>query len=371
MRIAYCIQDFYRLGGMERILSIKANYLAKHGFEVIIITTDQQGKHPYYPLSDSISCYDLNVNYSRSKNRIQYHNCITMHKEKLSELLYKIKADIVISMFSQETEFLPKIKDGSKKILELHYNHSIVMPRLHGLRGLYHTYKNKRRVKNIKKYDRFVVLTHEDKEAWKGFKNIKVISNPQTFKCDKTASLDNKRVIAVGRYHEVKRYNLLIDAWNIVHQEIKNWTLHIVGEGSLRETLQKQIDTLGLNQTVYLDGASKNIKEEYLKSSILTLTSAYEGFGLVIVEAMTCGLPVVSFDCPCGPSDLINNGINGFLVKSGNIEDLADKLIYLIKHSEERKRMGNEAYRYSDKYSEENIMEQWLSLFEKLKNDKA
>ena len=112
-------------------------------------------------------------------------------------------------------------------------------------------------------------------------------------------------------------------------------------------------------------------KEEYLKSSILTLTSAYEGFGLVIVEAMTCGLPVVSFDCPCGPSDLINNGINGFLVKSGNIEDLADKLIYLIKHSEERKRMGNEAYRYSDKYSEENIMEQWLSLFEKLKNDKA
>ena len=98
MRIAYCIQDFYRLGGMERILSIKANYLAKHGFEVIIITTDQQGKHPYYPLSDSISCYDLNVNYSRSKNRIQYHNCITMHKEKLSELLYKIKADIVISV---------------------------------------------------------------------------------------------------------------------------------------------------------------------------------------------------------------------------------------------------------------------------------
>lgn len=138
MKIAYCIQDTYRMGGMERILALKANYLVKHGYEVVVITTDQQGKSSFYPFEDMISCYDLNVNYSRAKGRWQYHCCILMHKIKLAELLNEIKADIVVSMFCQETEFLPKIKDGSKKLLELHYNYSVVMPHLHGLRGLYH-----------------------------------------------------------------------------------------------------------------------------------------------------------------------------------------------------------------------------------------
>ncbi len=366
MKIAYCIQDTYRMGGMERILALKANYLVKHGYEVVVITTDQQGKSSFYPFEDMISCYDLNVNYSRAKGRWQYHCCILMHKIKLAELLNEIKADIVVSMFCQETEFLPKIKDGSKKLLELHYNYSVVMPHLHGLRGLYHYFKNVRRFRNIKKYDRFIVLTNEDKKSWKGIDNIEVIPNSQTFKCFQPAHLDSKRVIAVGRYHAVKGYDRLIQAWKLVNNEVKDWTLSLVGEGELRESLQKQIDSLGLSQTVYLDGVSRNIKEEYLKSSILAMSSIYEGFSMVIVEAMTCGLPVVSFACPSGPIELVSNERNGFLVKEGGIRELADKLLYLINHPNERKKMGAEAFAYSENFSEERIMSRWISLFEAL-----
>lgn len=364
MKVVYCIQDICRLGGMERVLSKKVNYLAQHGYDVMIITTDQQGKSSYYSLDDRIVLFDLDINYSLSKNRWEYHKCIVKHKARLTVLLYKLQADIVISMFGQETEFLPSIKDGSKKILELHYTYSVVMPHLSGLRGLYHNYKNRKRAKNIKKYDRFIVLTQEDKNSWKGFDNIDVIPNSQTFDCNQPAKLENRRVIAVGRYHAVKGYDRLIQAWSLVNQECKDWTLHIVGEGTLRKNLQAQIDRLGLDQYVFLDGASQNIKNEYLSSSILALTSFYEGFGLVILEAMTCGVPVVSFSCPCGPKDLIVDGKNGFLVSNGDISELANRLLFLIRHSSERKKMGEEAHTSAKRFSEDKVMLQWMTLFD-------
>lgn len=354
------------MGGMERVLTIKANYLIHHGYDVAIITTDQQGKAPYYQLDERIKSYDLGINYSLSKGRSQYRDCIIKHRMKLAELLCGIKADIVVSMFGQETEFLPKINDGSKKILELHYTYSIVMPQLHGLRGLYHKCKNVKRTKNIKKYDRFVVLTNEDKGYWKGFNNIDVIPNSRTFECNNPGKLENKKVIAVGRYHSVKGYDRLIQAWSIVNREETDWTLHLIGEGYLRTALQEQIDALGLSGCVFLDGASANIKEEYLSSSILALTSVYEGFGLVLLEAMACGIPVVAFACPCGPRDLIADGVNGFLVPNGDVQGLAERLLYLIKCPEERIRMGAEAFIMSDKYSEERVMSQWMALFDSL-----
>lgn len=368
MKIVYCIQDNYRLGGMERVLALKANYLAQHGFDVHIITTDQQGKPSYFELNKNIQCHDLHVNYTLSKNRRQYHNCIKTHKERLDNLLKALKANIVISMFSQETEFLPTIHDGSRKVLELHYSYRVVMPHLKGLKGLYHAYKNKKRAMNIKKYDKFIVLTHEDMETWKGFENITVIPNAQTFTCVHPAELNNKRVVAVGRYHLQKAYDRLIDAWNKI-SDLDGWTLHLIGEGDLRESLQKQINQLGLSQSVFLDGASLNVKQEYLKSSVFVLTSLYEGFGLVILEAMTCGVPVVSFDCPCGPRDLIKNGENGFLVSNGDIEGLANKLRYLMTHSDERKRMGMNAFEDAKEYSVDKVMAKWINLFNELQRN--
>ena len=366
MKVVYCIQDNFRVGGMERVLANKANYLASHGFEVCIITTDQQGKASYFSLDKNVRCYDLGINYFSASSRWQYLHCIVEHKKKLNKLLRELNANIVISMFDQETEFLPSIHDGSKKILELHYNYFIAMPRLKGIRGLYHHYKNRKRAANIKKYDRFVVLTHEDREAWVNFKNIDVIPNCQTFECEYPATLDCKRVLAVGRYHSQKAFDRLIEAWSLVNRSAKDWTLHIIGEGALRESLQMQINYLGLSQSIFLDGVSSNIKKEYLNASILSMSSLYEGLPMILIEAMTCGLPVVSFACPCGPRDLITDGENGFLVENGDIEGLADRLLYLITRSDERKRMGKNAFESAKEYSEDKVMSKWINLFNEL-----
>lgn len=181
--------------------------------------------------------------------------------------------------------------------------------------------------------------------------------------------LKSKKVIAVGRYSYEKGFDRLIKVWDIVNKEIKGWTLHIIGDGGCREALQNQINELGLNQCVFLDGLRNDMKEEYLDASLFVLSSRYEGFGMVLLEAMSCGVPVVSFDCPCGPKDLITDGENGYLVEDGDIEKLADRIVYLIRHPEKRKEMGAMAYKRSADYSEDKIMKQWMELFNEVLAD--
>lgn len=158
----------------------------------------------------------------------------------------------------------------------------------------------------------------------------------------------------------------MIEAWKIVHQRTEGWTLHLVGDGELRNELQAQIDSSGLRNVVFLDGISTQIKEEYLKSSFLVCTSRFEGFGMMMLEAESVGLPVVSFACPCGPRDLIKDGENGFLVPNGDIDGLAERIIYLIEHPQERKEMGRKAFEYAGNFSQEKVMAQWMALFDRL-----
>ena len=371
MKIVYNIAGTYNSGGMERVLANKANWLVKQGHEVVIVTTDQRGERPFFPLDERIKCFDLGVNYEENNGKsfinklIHYPFKQQKHKRKLTELLQSLRADVVISMFCNDASFIPSIKDGSKKILEIHFSR---FKRLqYGRKGLWKLadeYRSKLDAKVAARFDRFVVLTDEDKEYWEGLKNMCVIGNARSFVLQKPAELDNKKVIAVGRYSYQKGFERLIAAWHRVCQQKNDWTLHLVGDGELREELQKQIEELNLGDKVILGKAVTDMPTVYQEASILAMTSHYEGLPMVLLEAQAAGLPIVSFQCKCGPKDVIEDGVDGFLVKEGDTDALAEKLLLLMDDEMLRKKMGAAAFERSERYAEDHIMKQWTDLFD-------
>lgn len=371
MKIIYCIPSIYCMGGVERIISGKANMLTEMGHDVSIITTDQQGRPPYFKINDKIKCYDLGINYSENKRRglikklfYFFYNSY-LHKKRLEKLLIELRADIVISTFFNEMAFLPQIKDGSKKIVEFHFSRPMFrITRRKNIMGYVDKFMMSKNIKTLRKYDRFVVLSQEDAQNWKELNNVSVINNVCTIGIVERAKLEEHRVISVGRYEFQKGFDRLINSWALIAQQVPDWTLHIFGEGSLRPVLTKQIQDLHLENSVFLDGATNDINKELSKSSIVAFTSNYEGFPMAIIEVESAGLPVVSFDAPCGPKDIIRDGEDGFLVKNGDVKSLSERLLSLMQNYELRKEMGEKAFENSKRFTPEVIMPQWISLFE-------
>jgi glycosyltransferase involved in cell wall biosynthesis len=360
---------------MERVLANKANYLAEHGYEVIIITTDQKNREPFFALSPRIKCYDLNVNYSENNGKgivnkvLHYPFKQRKHKKTLTQLLNRLQADIVISMFGNDVSFISKIKDGSKKVLEVHFSR---FKRLqYGRKGLWKrvdAFRNKADLRLVNTFDRFVVLTHEDQAYWGDLANMAVIPNARSFNPAEKALLDDKKVIAIGRYDYQKGFEYLIEAWKFVHNKHPEWELDIIGEGEFRKQLQCRIDEDNLSSNIHLKSPTSHIEEVYLKSSILAMSSRYEGLPMVLLEGQAFGLPIVSFECKCGPKDIITNGEDGFLVQEGNVWELANKIIQLIEDETLRKKMGRMAKVNSERFSEPIVMSKWVELFNNLVN---
>lgn len=375
MKIAYCIAGTYNSGGMERVLANKANYLIGHGNEVIIITTDQCGRQPFFALDKRILCHDLDIGYEENNGKSFLNKAVCYpfkqwkHRKRLSAFLKQIKPDITISMFCNDAPFLWKIKDGSRKVLEIHFSRYKRLQ--YGRKGLWKIadqWRNRIDGKIAGKYDRFVVLTREDKSFWGGLPNITVIPNALTFSATvaRPVQLNNKKVIAVGRYSYQKGFDYLIDAWTVINRFQPEWTLDIIGDGEWREHLQRQIDRNRLTHCIHLKFPTAHIEEEYRQASLLVMTSRYEGLPMVLLEAQSWGLPVVSFACKCGPGDIIADGRNGFLVAEGNLPMLADRVLRLMEDEKLRRWMGMNAYVRSEFYSEERVMKCWTDLFEEL-----
>lgn len=370
MKIAYCIRETYTPGGMVRVLVNRANYLADvMGFEVSIITINQNRQNPYYDFSSKIRHYDLGINYknifivsflSPLSTLIHLFN----HKKVLSELLEEKKFDIVVSMFDAEARFLYRIKDGSRKILEIHFS-KWGKQRQNKSEGGYWVDLLKESYDNrvVYKYDKFVVLTQDNKKEWGNIPNIEVINNPCKFKVDGYAELKARRVVAVGKLTYQKGYDVLIDVWKIVAGSYKEWTLAIVGDGEDRDMLEEKIKHNDLEESIEILPSTLQIADEYLKSSIYVMTSRYEGMPMVLIEAMVCGLPVVSFSCKSGPSEIVKDGEDGFLIPEGDNYLFAEKLEHLMEDIDLRRRMGERGRRNVVRFSEEKIMKQWCDLF--------
>lgn len=370
MKIVYCINGTYNSGGMERVLMTKANYLAEvAGYEVTIVTSQQEGRPHFYPFSSQIKFYDLGIDYDKN---LKYGLLVRTfrkwmkkrrHRQRLTGLLNTLKPDICISMFDYDYSFLYKIKDGSKKILEFHFckqqkvieASNFVMKLLQYLR-VYVGWQN-----IVRRYDKFVVLTEEDKEAWGNLTNIEVIKNPIPEMPAERAALRVKQVLSVGRISFQKGFDRLLRAWTLVTPHFPDWQLVIRGNGDAASLLQLAQE-LGVAGTVSIKPATAKISEEYLGSSVYVMSSRYEGLGMVLMEAMSYGVPVVSFACPCGPKELI--GVDyGTLVPNGDIEGLANGMMKWMEDEKLRQAGGEKARDFISQYVQDRVMSQWMNLF--------
>lgn len=373
MKVLYNIAGTRHSGGMERILSSKANWLASHGYEVVVVTTDQCGEESFFPMDPRIRRIDLDINYEENNGKsllnkiIHYPFKQFKHRAALSKILKEENPDVSISMFCNDASFLWKIHDGGKKVLEIHFcRFKRRQYARTGMWGLVDKIRSRQEERLVRKYDRFVVLTDEDKGYWGEMDNILTIPNSRSFKPDVVSELNEKKVIAVGRYTFQKGFDLLIDAWRAVHEACPEWKLDIVGEGEDRELLQRRIDGYGLGDSVTLTGVRHDLDKTYREASLLVMSSRYEGFGLVITEAFSYGLPVVSFECKCGPKDIITDGKDGYLVNPGDIDGLSDRIIRVLKDEDLRKSMGAHALMSSRRYDVDTVMSQWDALFRSL-----
>lgn len=373
MKIIYCTHSTYNPGGMERVLLNKVTYLSQlPGWEVAVVTTDQHQRPPFYPFPEKVRMTDLEINYSEDNEKgawkkiTGYLRKRKEHKRKLTALLLKDKPDIVVSLYPSESSFIPDIKDGSKKVLELHYCKFFRLQYgRKGLLGWIDKLRTRQDEQIVRRFDKFVVLTNEDRGYWGDLPNIEVIPNAAMHVSDAYSDVMNKRVIAVGRLDYQKGFDRLIQAWELVQHTGKftDWKLDIYGQGEWQEMLQQMIDKAELQNTVCLNRPTKQIGEEYVKSDMLVMSSNYEGFPMVMIEAMACGLPVVSFDYKCGPKDIIQSGINGLLVPNGDIQALADAMMKVMEDEAYRKMLSLNARKVVDTYSEQAVMAQWIRLF--------
>lgn len=377
LKIVYCAPALYLEGGVERVLTLKANYFAEHyGYEITIILTDGKDKPNAFPLSDKITVINLDINFeelwycSFVKKVFLYLIKQRKYKKKLSAELMRIKPDITDSLLRREINFLTKINDGSKKIGELHVSKNNFRTfkdnETNYIKKVFSKYWISMTIPSLKRLDKFVVLTNEDKMAWTELSNVIAIPNPISFATDRISSLSSKNVLVVGRYDYVKGFDMLLKAWKRVETVCQDWHLNIYGAGN-RSPYEDLAKELGIDMSrCHLNGPTSNIKEAYLDSSLFVLSSRFEGLSMSLLEAISCGLPVVAFECPCGPKDVFENGVNGILVPRENIELLANNMISVMQSSELAKKLGNNARIRSCDFKIDVIAERWRELFESM-----
>ncbi|UKK60388.1 glycosyltransferase family 4 protein [Prevotella communis] len=374
MKITYIYTALVTRGGADRVITNKANWLAEHGYDVMIVTDTQLGREPIYPLSPKVVLHDLAIDFSLEYGHSLpvrawwYFKLMRQYRKKLTEVLMKRQSDVVITTLGRDLDFLTKIKDGSVKIGESHIARQFsrnfhLMEQKGGLHKMIAQRWRKKQEKDVSKLDALVLLTREDANSWKGVTNTFVIPNPTPFYPEESSTCESHKAICVGRLNEQKGYVYLIDAWTIVSKRHPDWILNAYGSGEIKEQLQMRIDEKGVSNSLILNEPTSDIIGKYLESSIYIMSSRFEGFPMVLLEAMSCGLPCVSFDCPNGAKDIIEDGRNGFLVGYLNVEQLADNICKLIENESLRKEMSNHAREDVKHYLPTEIMKLWERLF--------
>lgn len=380
MKILYLVNNVSNIGGIAKILSIKAKFfIENYGHEIFIIESDRRERKEsviFSPLINRI-CLDINYNNILNKNKFNpfsdFNKALRLHKRKLKNILINLKPDIVITLGEEDINFIASIKGNWKLIREYHwttrlrhvlYNQNSIKNKI--LTKLANLYESKILMRN---FNKIVILSeNEKKKFYKNNNNIIVIPNPKTFYCDNKAQLINKKLISIGRLSVQKNFSSLIRIFKKVNEYEPEWILEIYGDGPEKNKLQKMISEMNLYNKVFLKGSTTQIKDILLDSTIFLLSSLWEGMPLVILEAMTCGLPVLSYKCPSGPADLIIDGENGFLIPQGSESLFADRIIEIIKNKELRSKMGQNSKKLSNNYNLENIMFKWQNLFTQLMN---
>ena len=368
VKVLYIFRSLAVWGGIERVLVDKMNYLASVlGYEVYMLTTCQ-GDHPVpYHLDSAVHLDDLGIQFHRQyqyrgfRKILDGYERTRLFEKRLSERLLVISPDVIICTTADPVYSIAKVKGNIPLIVESHS----ICSRTFGEKGLRQRYVAHLLKKGLKKASCVVALTEGDAVDWRAFHPIvKVIPNIVHLNVGGVSNCQNKRVIWVGRFDYQKRPMVIVKIWQQIHPAFPDWHLDIYGEGVQKQELQQYISPLNMN--IHLHEPTNYIFEAYRNSSILVVTSLYEPFGLVIPEAMSCGLPVISYDSSFGPASIISDGNDGFLVGNNNQELFIDRLSRLMHDESLRLLMGMNAIESSKRFSSNNIMSQWKKLFSKM-----
>lgn len=355
MKLLYITNGINGAGGLERVLSIKVSYLADHyGYEVTILSLNEAIHQPFYEFSSKINFKSISV----GGNPVKYINA---YRERLQIIVDEEQPDIIsVCDDGLKGFFIPSfLKTTAKIIYERHA--SIRLNTLKGTLGKISASIMKRQ---SPKFDRFVVLTPANIQEWSGT-NIMAIPNPLSFNPTSSSSLTNKKLIVVGSHSRNKGFDTLLKIWKSLEPQFPDWQLHIYGKTDQEKTYIRLAESLKLHQ-VHFHEPVKDIQKDYLDASIMLLPSRSEGFGMVLIEAMACGVPCISFDCPSGPGDIITDGEDGFLIEDQNAGSFKRAVAKLMTDDGLRKEMGAKAKINAQRYAVQPIVQRWDELFRSL-----
>lgn len=360
MKLLYITNGINGAGGLERVLSIKASYLAdKYDYDITILSLNEDKINPFYQFSKKIRLLSISVNGNAFQYMLKYRNGI-------KNVIQQVKPD-VISVCDDGLKgfFIPKIINTKAKIVyERHVSKLIEGKSNDGYISSLKVRAKWRLMSLLATgFSKFIVLTEGNRKEWTSLNNLEVIPNPLSFYPSQSSLLDSKKVICVGKISYQKGQDLLVKAWDSVYEKYPEWKLELYGYAN-----DDFLNVSGLSKkNIYYFPPERKIMEKYLGSSIYVMSSRYEGFGMVLTEAMACGVPCVSFDCHHGPADIINDGEDGFLIQPESINEMTEKLLLLIENKELRKSMGAKAKENVKRYSQHEILKQWDELFKTLK----
>lgn len=369
MKVLVNTDQIYLHGGIEKVMATKVNYWAGlPGVEVTIVTTEQQDHPACYPLDGRVKCIDLGINYNRSKSYFSKGNLKKAidHYQKQKQLFKELQPDVIISPnFNFDHYWLPFIKQKGKLLKERHG--SRYFEKEQRLKASL-AQKIRFRMEDWidAQYDHIVVL-NEDEKKYVPFNNVAVIPNPVGSTSLK-ADVSKKQVIAAGRIAPVKGFGDLIEAWALIQSEFPDWQLHFYGQDYLdtQEKLQNQINALDLQQTVLFKGNVDDLPKTMTDYSIYAMTSETECFPMVLLEALSVGLPIVTYNSPNGPRNIVTHKQDAFLVPYKNIPIFAQQLTELMKDENLRHQMGEKGQENVQRFSLDKVMQQWNNLFDSL-----
>ncbi len=353
--IAIVIGDISKSAGTERAVTNLSNILQNSGnYKVVIISQYSKiGQECYYPLNSSVVIEHLEMHNNGLIDRLKTSKLLV---QKIDSLCNKYAVDAIIGTTHGYNIQLTKLKAKVKKIGCEHMNY-----------GAAPWYSRILRRVAYPRLDAVVCLTKKDSEKYNFIDKNKlfVIPNSLSFSIETPAELENKRIIAIGRLTRQKGWDYLVAAAKKIKAEIPEWHIDIYGSGEEKESLSMQMKNNCTDDFITIHDPTQNIKNEMLSSSIMVETSRWEGLPMVLVEGEACGLPLVGFDCPEGPNEIIRDGECGYLVSIGDTEKFAEYVIKIAKNSDLRKQLGKRSFELAERFSPESVGKKW---FELLKN---
>lgn len=342
MNLIFIINSLEDRGGTERVASLLANELSTF-YRITILSRQANTSANAYYLSDRVKDVKFQGNNWHFINQCKQY-------------IYSNHPDIVlIHTMSKLTSALLLNGIKAKNIWSLEHisydSHSWIFKQL--------------RKQLYSKLDRIITLTNNDAINYKQFSNnVKTIANATPLKIKKSSYQNNSKIIvSIGRLTCQKGYDYLIRAWSLVEKSYPDWSLYIYGEGESREKLEQMVRNHKLSN-IRLKGMTNNVQNVYDNAAFYVMSSRFEGLPVVLIEAQSRGLPIVSFDCPLGPAEIISEGIDGYLVENGNVEMLAERIAYLIDNESIRQAFSANALISAKRFEPEQIINQWITLID-------